>query len=185
MEYPQKAYYSPMAQFHYVFSSRSVESCIHPTMKEAVYINMLKFNTRGILLPGIHVVPWSEFVSLYSFSPRRQHLFNGMERAFIHFRNAGCTQIYIDGSFVTRKIEPNDYDACWDMAGVNFSLLDPMFHRDLRMGTKKHKLVYYGEFYPAPTIEGGSGLTFLDFFQTDRETGNRKGIILIELEGVK
>ena len=146
---------------------------------------MLKFNTRGILLPGIHVVPWPEFKTLYSFSARRQHLFNGMERAFIHFKKAGCKQIYIDGSFVTKKNEPNDYDACWDMTGVDLSLLDPMFHRDLRMGTQKHKLMYYGEFYPAPVIEGGSGLTFLDFFQTDKVTGNRKGIILIELGEVK
>ena len=146
---------------------------------------MLKFNTRGILQPGIHIVPWSEFISLYSFSPRRKYLFEGMKRAFIHFKDAGCKQIYIDGSFVTQKVEPNDYDACWDMTDVNFDLLDPMFHRDLKMGTQKHKLVFCGEFYPATIIEGGTGLTFLDFFQTDRETGCRKGIILIELEGVK
>jgi hypothetical protein len=138
-----------------------------------------------MLLPGIYIVPWSEFVSDYSFSLRRQYLFAGMKRAFIHFKNAGCKRIYIDGSFVTKKVEPNDYDVCWDVDGVNFNLLDPMFHRDLCMGTQKHKLVYYGEFYPAPVIEGGSGLTFLDFFQTDRETGKRKGIIMIELEGVK
>lgn len=146
---------------------------------------MLKFNTFGKLIPGIHVVPWSEFVSLYSFSSRRQHLFRGMERAFVHFKEAGCARIYIDGSFVTKKVEPNDYDACWDMTGVNFELLDPMFYRHLQMGTQQQKLAYYGEFYPAPIIEGGSGLTFLDFFQTDRETGKRKGIILIELEGVR
>lgn len=138
-----------------------------------------------MLLPGIYIVPWPEFVSNYSFSPRRQYLFDGMKRAFIHFKNAGCKRIYIDGSFVTKKVEPNDYDVCWDVDDVNFNLLDPMFHRDLCRGTQKHKFVYYGEFYPAPVIEGGSGLTFLDFFQTDRETGKRKGIIMIELEGVK
>lgn len=146
---------------------------------------MLKYNMQGILVPGIHIVPWTDFVSLYSFSKRRQYLFKGMQRAFIHFRDAGCRQIYVDGSFVTKKIEPNDYDACWDATNVNLNLLDPMFHRNMRMGTQKHKLVYYGEFYPAPIIEGGTGLTFLDFFQTDKATGNRKGIILIELEGVK
>jgi len=30
--------------------------------------------------------------------------------------------------------------------------------------------------------EGISGLTFLDFFQTDEETGARKGIVGIRLE---
>lgn len=146
---------------------------------------MLKYNTQGILIPGIHLITWSEFLALYSFSQRREQLFKGMTRALIHFRNAGCKQVYIDGSFVTKKVEPNDYDACWDTYGVDLNLLDPMFHRDLRLGTKKHKMVYLGEFYPAPTIEGGSGQTFLDFFQTDKNTGNRKGIVLIKLEEVK
>jgi hypothetical protein len=146
---------------------------------------MLKYNKLGILIPGIHIVSWTDFVTNYSFSIRRQHLFKGMQRAFIHFKNAGCRNVYIDGSFVTKKTEPNDYDACWDTTNVDLNLLDPMFHRDLCMGTQKHKLIYYGEFYPAPIIEGKTGLTFLDFFQTDKATGNRKGIILIELEGVK
>ena len=110
---------------------------------------MLKYNTSGILIPGIHTISWKEFMDLYSFSHRRQDLFKGMLRAFIHFREAGCNQIYVDGSFVTKKIEPNDYDACWDMTNVNFNLLHPMFHRDLRMGTQIHKLAYGGEFYPA------------------------------------
>jgi len=146
---------------------------------------MIKYNIHGILAPGIHLISWDDFITDFSFSQRREQLFTGMKRALIHFRNAGCRQIYIDGSFVTKKIEPNDYDACWDPAGVDFALLDPMFHRDLHLGTKQHKMVYLGEFYPSSTFEGGSGLTFLDFFQTDKTTGKRKGIILINLEEVK
>lgn len=146
---------------------------------------MLKYNKQGMLAPGIHSISWNEFIEQYSFSQRRELLFKGMTNALIHFRNAGCKQVYIDGSFVTRKIEPNDYDACWDPSGVDLRLLDPMFHRDLALGTRRHKMIYMGEFYPAPIIEGGSGMTFLDFFQTDKNTGNRKGIIVIDLEEVK
>lgn len=146
---------------------------------------MLTFGTNGNLIPGIHTIAWDEFVSAYSFSERRRFLFEGMLRAFIHFKNAGCCQIYVDGSFVTRKTEPNDYDACWDMTNVNFAMLHPMFHRDLHKGTLFHKLAFGGEFYPASTIEGGSGITFLDFFQTDKVTGNRKGIIRILLEDIR
>jgi hypothetical protein len=29
-----------------------------------------------------------------------------------HLRAAGCRTIYINGSFVTDKLNPNDFDAC-------------------------------------------------------------------------
>ena len=35
--------------------------------------------------------------------------------------------MYIDGSFVTVKREPGDYDACWDIDGVNAEALDLVF----------------------------------------------------------
>ena len=34
--------------------------------------------------------------------------------------------MYLDGSFVTSKQVPNDFDACWDEIGVNMSLIDPV-----------------------------------------------------------
>jgi hypothetical protein len=39
----------------------------------------------------------------------------------------------------------------------------------------------YGELFPAQFRAGGSGETFLEFFQTDKETGNPKGIIVLDL----
>jgi hypothetical protein len=43
------------------------------------------------------------------------------------------------------------------------------------------KTKFYGEFFPARLTEGGSGLAFLDFFQVDKNTGDSKGIVLLEL----
>src|SRR5579864_7933526 len=40
---------------------------------------------------------------------------------------AGCSRVYIDGSFVTVKREPGDYDACWDIDGVNVEALGSVF----------------------------------------------------------
>lgn len=37
-----------------------------------------------------------------------------------------------------------------------------------------------GEFFPAQIPEGISGKTFLDFFQTDKNSGNPKGIVAID-----
>ena len=44
-------------------------------------------------------------------------------------RLAGCRTVYIDGSFVTNKEIPNDFDACWEEAGVAPELLDPVLLR--------------------------------------------------------
>ena len=38
-----------------------------------------------------------------------------------------------------------------------------------------------GELFPAQFREGGSGPTFLEFFQIDKETGDAKGIVVVEL----
>ena len=38
----------------------------------------------------------------------------GLKAALENLRNAGCRTTYINGSFVTRKAIPNDYDVCWE-----------------------------------------------------------------------
>ena len=39
-----------------------------------------------------------------------------------------------------------------------------------------------GEFFPADLSAGGRGKAILDFFQVDRHTGERKGIVVLDLE---
>lgn len=146
--------------------------------------NMLAFNQDGYLIAGIHSIPWDDFMQRYSFSSRRKNLFTGMRLALLNFRDAGCKHVYIDGSFVTTKFEPNDYDACWEVGQhIKWNLLDPVFVNVPRHGTDPQIIKYGGEFYPDKIIEGRSGLTFLDFFQQDRD-GNRKGIVRIDLRSV-
>jgi hypothetical protein len=48
----------------------------------------------------------------------------GFKAALDTLRQAGCERAYVDGSFVTNKAVPNDFDACWEMVGVDFDLLD-------------------------------------------------------------
>lgn len=106
-----------------------------------------------------------------------------MKEAFYSLKRAGCKVAYIDGSFVTSKYRPKDFDACWEVEGVNPSLLDPVL-LDFSDGRKAQKLKYGGELFPASVPNGSTGKTFLEFFQTDRETGERKGIVAIDLEGL-
>ena len=36
-------------------------------------------------------------------------------------------RVYLDGSFVSAKLIPGDFDACWDEDGVDFDSIDPVF----------------------------------------------------------
>ena len=96
---------------------------------------------------------------------------------------AGCRSLYVDGSFVTIKNFPGDYDACWDVVGVDPSLLDPILFdfSDFKAARIAQKGKYFGEFFPAQMPEGATGKLFVDFFQTDKITGAPKGIIGLDL----
>ena len=88
--------------------------------------------------------------------------------------------MYIDGSFATEKREPGDYDACWDIEGVDLESLDSVF-LDFSNARRAQKRKYLGEFFPAQMPEGATGKLFLDFFQIDKETGKAKGVVGLKL----
>ena len=50
----------------------------------------------------------------------------GLRAALGNLKGAGCRTVYINGSFVTSKELPNDYDACWEETGVDPEALDPV-----------------------------------------------------------
>ena len=142
------------------------------------------FDENGLLPPGIHWASWEEFFARFGASAWRRQLATGIRSAIENLESAGCLTVYVDGSFVTNKEVPNDFDACWEEAGVDPTLLDPdLLTFDPGRATQKAK--YMGELFPASAIASGDGFSFLEFFQTDKETGSPKGIIAIELEGLR
>ena len=108
----------------------------------------------------------------------------GLKKALYLLKEAGCKTVYLDGSFVTSKKLPNDYDCCWDPNGVDLNRLDKTFLDTSQRGRIIQKVMFGGEFFVSSTMEHASRKPFLDFFQTDRETGQRKGIVAIDLEGL-
>jgi hypothetical protein len=92
--------------------------------------------------------------------------------------------VYLDGSFVTTKPHPGDFDACWDIQGVDEDLLDPVFW-DFSQGRAAQKGRFGGEFFPAQLPEGASGRAFVEFFQVNKLTGDPKGIVAIRLSRSK
>jgi len=141
-----------------------------------------QFNAAGLLPPGVHWASWDEVTSRFGGSPWRQHLITGLRAALKNLKSAGCRTIYLDGSFATSKHRPNDYDACWEETGVDPTALDPIL-LTFDPGRAMQKAKYMGEFFPASITADPNGLSFYEFFQTDKSTGRPKGIIAIDLGG--
>jgi hypothetical protein len=119
----------------------------------------------------------------FAITPHRQWLFDGFTRAADALRVAGCDIIYLDGSFTTGKPHPDDYDGCWDHAGIDLGRLDPVL-LDFSHKRAAQKRKYLGEMFPALSSNGTGG-TFLDFFQVEKFSGEPKGIIRISLAASK
>lgn len=79
----------------------------------------------GNLPAGIHETSWDGFAARYATTPHRRNLLDGLKRALESLRDAGCRRAYVDGSFVTAKEHPADFDACWEESDVDPALIDP------------------------------------------------------------
>lgn len=142
-----------------------------------------KFNIEGNLPPGIHVCSFDLFSDRFGTSERRRRFLKGLEAAIACFEACGCRRLYVDGSFVTRKRSPNDYDVAWDPAGVNLGQLkrlEPVFF-EFANKRAAQKAKYHGEFFPSSAAAEPAGRTFLEFFQIDKSSGNPKGIVALDI----
>ena len=131
-----------------------------------------------VLPPGVHKSTLKEIEGRFATSDHRKHLFAGFKNGVIALQKAGCRKIYLDGSFITEKSIPGDFDVCWDRIGVDDKKLDPVFY-DFKDKRKKQKERFYGEFFPMHLFADRTHV-FLDYFQIDKYTGNAKGIICIK-----
>ncbi len=141
------------------------------------------FKKNGNLPPGIFEVTWEEFNERFGFTAHRKWLIDGLKIALQDLSYAGCKMVFINGSFVTSKKDPGDYDLCWSIKEVNTDRLNSVLLDFSPRGRIVMKEKYRGDIFPAEIPEGLSGKVFLDFFQTDKETGETKGIIALKIGG--
>ena len=138
------------------------------------------FDAQGNLPPGIHFVSWDELVARFGVTAHRQMLLAGLRAALLSLRDAGCRRVYVDGSFVTAKEQPGDFDGCWEIDGVDPDKLDPVLLEFAnRRATQKAK--YHGELFLADAAADPAGTRFIDFFQRDKD-GQPKGTIALDLK---
>jgi len=82
---------------------------IHDPTQRKCCVVIPSFDGRAVLPPGIHSTTWDEIVERYATTERRTELLDGLLEAITSLRSAGCTRIYLDGSFVTEKELPGDF----------------------------------------------------------------------------
>jgi uncharacterized protein DUF6932 len=70
------------------------------------------FTSVGDLPPGVHWTTWQVFADRFGTTTYRRELLRGLKEALDSLRAAGCRAVYVDGSFVTAKKIPGDFDAC-------------------------------------------------------------------------
>ena len=139
----------------------------------------LKGAPWDVLPPGIHGATLAEVQTTFATNAQRRTFYRGLLLAAAALSLAGCGILYLDGSYVTAKPIPNDYDACWDPTGVQHAKLDPVFlNFDNKRQAMKDK--FGGEFFPTSTPNTATQ-SILQFFQIERFTGQPKGILLIVL----
>ena len=139
-----------------------------------------EFDAFGNLPPGVHWATWDVLVERFGGNAHRQALVAGLRRVLIALQAAGCDTAYVNGSFVTAREDPGDYDLCWDVGDrVDPKLLDPVLLPGRRREAKEK---YLGDILPNMPMNP-TGSTVLQFFQQD-EDGRLKGIVAISLSNL-
>lgn len=134
----------------------------------------------AVMPSGLHPASLREIEARFAINVSRRAQFDGLIAALRSLRAAGCVRAFLDGSFVSAKPAPGDFDACWDPAGVDLAQLDPVLLTfDNQRAAQKAK--FKGEFFPSSVPADQVGTTFIEFFQVDRFTGAPKGLLLIDL----
>jgi hypothetical protein len=139
------------------------------------------FDETGNLPPGFHQATWQEIVEKYGHTANRKKMLEGLKRALGNLKQAGCECAYLDGSFITSKRKPGDFDLCWEVDGVDGELLDPIL-RDreyLLTPRAEQRSRYFGDILP--TRKHPKEWDLLSFFQFDKHTNQQKGIIVITM----
>jgi hypothetical protein len=138
------------------------------------------FTATGVLPPGVHAASWDEVEERFGGSARREVLLDGLLAAATNLRAAGTRVLWLDGSFVTDKKEPDDWDGVWDPSNTDLTKVDPVLIDpvDLAAGRYRQKAKYHGELLVGDDTATSS--PFQLFFQLDKN-GDPKGIVRLDL----
>ncbi len=129
-----------------------------------------RLRSDGTLPPGVHQTTLAELFAIYpSTNQQRQILNDSLRRVVTELRALDSSMlIYVDGSFVTNKREPNDVDIL--IITSQYDTLALLKYLELTCPVEMVSIGLY--------VEPSSHNVMLDFFTTTR-LGQAKGIILL------
>lgn len=131
----------------------------------------------GYLPDGVYPATWSELVGMFGITPYRRGLVLGLQTGLQGLRSAGCRRALIDGSFISAKDLPGDYDVAYDPRGMNPFRLDPVFF-DFSRKRAAMKIKFGGEYFPEHFL-AAPGITYREWFSKDKN-GVAKGLVQID-----
>ena len=140
------------------------------------------FVETGILPPGIHSATWGEFATrfvVFQHSDQRLRIGKQLEALIEEAKKSGIVRhLFVVGSYVTNKPEPNDFDCILVLDPAIVSTLMPPFQYNL-VSRRMARKIFKGDISPA--LDGSDAMEeYLQFFQTTRD-GQRMGIVEIRL----
>ena len=123
----------------------------------------------GYLPIGEHHAAWHDIAGRFAGNRHRGRLLEGLLAACRNLAGAGCSELLLDGSFVTAKLLPRDYDGAWSPAGVDPERLDPVL-LDFTNHRAAMKAKYLGDLFPASSFAapGWCSATFSRLIETAR-----------------
>lgn len=140
---------------------------------------ILPFNQYGLLPAGIHPASIEEVSEKLGFSPRRQGLIEtGLKPVLEQLAALGVKEVYLNGSFVTRKPSPGDID------GYVVTTLGSKVVKELVRHQHRWRTRYRVDLYPAfaDLTGAGSPADWADFFgHTSDQPPKTKGIVKLML----
>lgn len=142
------------------------------------------FDETGKLPEGKHDCTLEELKSRFVYNKKRAEIFDGLMKLIEVLKAVSCGTIYVDGSFVTEKSRPGDVDVCWQEGtgtDLEYEYRNAPILNPSPANRKIHKDFFKADIFPANVMEMGSKKYFLDFFQMDKDTGAKKGILKIDI----
>lgn len=77
-----------------------------------------EFDENGNLPEGVHDATVEEVGARFAYNPPRQRLFDAFLEVMDILNECNSPEVHLDGSFITTKETPSDYDMCWESTGV-------------------------------------------------------------------
>jgi hypothetical protein len=130
------------------------------------------FDKNENLPPGLYTCKLAEIEARFAINEHRRSLFNKLIKVIEILKTANCSEVYLDGSFITAKTHPNDFDLCYETTGLQPT---KSFKPLLTLDIETRQAAYGGDIFPRMP-EPPFRSDHVRLWQTDKN-GDAKGII--------